>query len=88
VSRPYASQAGPASGSDLLHRVRYQNNLPDIPFDAKFIRYPFDPHRFIQFKSTSLEKNFKWDIPTEQDLGVHIDLINQDYNRPNLERKR
>ena len=26
-------------------------------------------------------KNFKWDILNEQDLGVRIDLINQDYNR-------
>lgn len=66
---------------DLQCRIKYQNKLPDIPFDPKFINYPFDPNRFIEYKSTTLEKNYKWDILNEQDLGVRIDLINQDYNR-------
>lgn len=26
-------------------RVKYCNSLPDIPFDPKFITYPFDQHR-------------------------------------------
>lgn len=73
--------SGQSSGTDIACRIKYQNNLPDIPFDAKFISYPFDANRFIQFNSTTLEKNFKWDILNEQDLGVRIDLINQDYNR-------
>lgn len=68
-------------GSDLVCRIKYQNNLPDIPFDPKSIIYPFDANRYIQFKSTTLEKNYKWDILNEQDLGVRIDLINQDYLR-------
>jgi len=25
--------------------VKYNNALPDIPFDAKFITYPFDANR-------------------------------------------
>ncbi len=73
--------ASASSSSDLICRIKYQNKLPDIPFDPKFISYPFDPNRFIQFNSTSLEKNFKWDILNEQDLGVRIDLISQDYNQ-------
>ncbi len=68
-------------GSEPLCRIKYQNNLPDIPFDPKSIVYPFNPTRFVQYNSTSLEKQFKWDILNEQDLGVRIDLINQDYNR-------
>ncbi len=27
-------------------RVKYANSLPDIPFDPKFITYPFDQHRY------------------------------------------
>ncbi len=78
------SSGHPISGpglTDLACRIKFQNNLPDIPFDPKFISYPFDSNRFIQFNSTTLEKNFKWDILNEQDLGVRIDLINQEYNR-------
>ena len=62
--------------SDLICRIKYCNNLPDIPFDPKFITYPFDSNRFVQYKPTSLEKNYKHDLLTEHDLGVEIDLIN------------
>ncbi|KFM68346.1 RNA polymerase II-associated factor 1-like protein, partial [Stegodyphus mimosarum] len=30
--------------SDLVCRVKYCNTLPDIPFDPKFITYPFLPN--------------------------------------------
>lgn len=33
-------------------------------------------YRFIQYKPTSLERSFKYDLLTEHDLGVTIDLIN------------
>jgi len=56
--------------------VKYTNTLPDIPFDAKFIAYPFEANRFIQYKPTSLERNYKHELLTEPDLGVTIDLIN------------
>ncbi len=69
------------TGTDLAFKIKYQNNLPDIPFDPKSIKYPFNASRFIQYNSTTLEKNYKWDILNEQDLGVRIDLINQDYNK-------
>ena len=45
------------------------------------ILYPADTdilYRFIQYKPTSLERTFKYDLLTEHDLGVTIDLINPD----------
>jgi len=62
----------------LLCKVKYANTLPDIPFDPKFISYPFEANRFVQYNQTSLESNFKYDLLTEHDLGVTIDLINPD----------
>ncbi|GAB0093729.1 RNA polymerase II-associated factor 1 homolog [Sergentomyia squamirostris] len=64
--------------SELICRVKYSNNLPDIAFDLKFITYPFENERFIQYNPTSLERNYKYDVLTEHDLGVTIDLINRD----------
>ncbi|XP_049778651.1 RNA polymerase II-associated factor 1 homolog [Schistocerca cancellata] len=64
--------------SELVCRVKYCNTLPDIPFDPKFITYPFESIRFIQYNPTSLERNYKYEVLTEHDLGVHIDLINKD----------
>lgn len=70
----------------MVCRVKYCNSLPDIPFDPKFITYPFDQNRFVQYKATSLEKQHKHDLLTEPDLGVTIDLINPDTYRidPNV----
>ncbi|XP_017756091.1 PREDICTED: RNA polymerase II-associated factor 1 homolog isoform X1 [Eufriesea mexicana] len=64
--------------SELICRVKYCNTLPDIPFDPKFITYPFESTRFIQYNPTSLERNYKYEVLTEHDLGVEIDLINKD----------
>ncbi|NXB23212.1 PAF1 factor, partial [Rhagologus leucostigma] len=64
--------------SGVVCRVKFCNSLPDIPFDPKFITYPFDQSRFVQYKATSLEKQHKHDLLTEPDLGVTIDLINPD----------
>jgi RNA polymerase II-associated factor 1 len=35
-------------------------------------------HRFIQYKTTSLERSYKFEILADNDLGVKIDLINKD----------
>lgn len=64
--------------SDIICRVKYSNTLPDIPFDLKFLTYPFESDRFIQYNPTSLERNYKFEVLTEHDLGVTIDLINRD----------
>ena len=37
--------AGDRKTADLVCRVKYCNTLPDIPFDPKFILYPFDTNR-------------------------------------------
>ncbi|EEB13473.1 RNA polymerase-associated protein, putative [Pediculus humanus corporis] len=67
--------------TELVCRIKYCNTLPDIPFDPKFIQYPFDAARFISYKPTTLERNYKYEVLTEHDLGVTIDLINKDaYN--------
>ncbi|XP_050428616.1 RNA polymerase II-associated factor 1 homolog [Adelges cooleyi] len=64
--------------SDLVCRVKYCNTLPDIPFDLKFLSYPFQPTRFIQYNPTSLERSYKFEILADHDLGLNIDLVNKD----------
>ena len=48
-----------------------------LPFIAreKQLDY-FHRIRFVRYKPTSLEKNYRWDLLTEHDVGVEIDLIN------------
>ena len=44
--------------------------------------------RFYTYKPTSLERSFKYDLLTEHDLGVSIDLINPDTYKIDLNGKR
>lgn len=62
----------------MVCRVKYCNTLPDIPFDPKFILYPFDPKRFILYQPTTLERNYKYEVLTEHDGGVMIDMVDRD----------
>lgn len=61
--------------SDLLTKPRYTNTLPDLTFDTKFIAYPFDHNRFVTYSTTSLERNYMYDVLTEPDLGVDVELV-------------
>lgn len=41
-------------------------------------------YRFIEYNPTSLERNYKYEVLTEHDLGVTIDLINKDQYAPDF----
>lgn len=59
----------------VCHDMKFQSALPTIPLDAKLLAYPLDLQRFVPYRTTTLEKNHKFDLLTESDLGIHIDLI-------------
>lgn len=61
--------------NSLFVKVKYNNTLPDIPFDPKFLVNPLSLSRFVDYKTTSLEQNSKHELLTPMDLGVDIDLI-------------
>lgn len=56
-------------------KVKFNNTLPDIPFDPKFIINPLNINRFVEYETTSLEHDLKHELITPTDLGVDIDLI-------------
>ena len=81
------SQQPEKKQSEFLCKVKYYNNLPDIPLEPKLLQYPFDPLRFVKYSSTSLEKNYKHVIHTEPDVGITIDLIDTSVYKPPATRK-
>eukprot|EP00697_Spironema_sp_BW2_P014713 gnl/Spiro4/5240_TR2646_c0_g1_i1.p1 gnl/Spiro4/5240_TR2646_c0_g1~~gnl/Spiro4/5240_TR2646_c0_g1_i1.p1 ORF type:complete len:380 (-),score=114.08 gnl/Spiro4/5240_TR2646_c0_g1_i1:14-1153(-) len=76
-----AEQNG-TSSKDFLCKMKFRNNLPDIPFDPKLLQYPFDPNRFVRYTPTTLEQNYQHALLTEEDLGIHFDLTDRDAYRP------
>jgi RNA polymerase II-associated factor 1 len=78
-----ATNAQPSTPvSEFICKFKYLNTLPDIPFDPKFLNYPFDDLRFAKYVTTSLEKNYKYQLHTESDMGIPIDLIEPNAYKP------
>lgn len=71
----HSSVSKPTVASSLYVKVKFNNTLPDIPFDPKFIVNPLDISRYVNYETTSLEQNSKHELLTPMDLGVDIDLI-------------
>ena len=76
--------------------MTFNNNLPDIPFDAKFLQYPFPADRFVAYQEdTSIEEKSAPIIYTEGKLclkgigrngGVGVDLFDwQHYNSESVQ---
>ncbi|KAF2074485.1 hypothetical protein CYY_004190 [Polysphondylium violaceum] len=61
--------------SDYQCKLKFQNTLPDVPFDPKFILVPSEFNKYTQYKTTSLERNYKYPLHTDAQLGIPIDLI-------------
>uniref|UniRef100_A0A915EU65 RNA polymerase II-associated factor 1 homolog n=1 Tax=Ditylenchus dipsaci TaxID=166011 RepID=A0A915EU65_9BILA len=73
-SKPRERQ--PADRVDFICKAKYSNTLPDLPFEPKFLQCPFvSLNRFVKYRPTTLEKNYKYELLTESDLNVKIDLI-------------
>ncbi|KAK5576063.1 hypothetical protein RB653_007201 [Dictyostelium firmibasis] len=69
--------------SEFQCKLKFQNSLPEIPFEPKFLKLPSDFQRFTQYKTTSLERQYKHPLLTEPQLGIPIDLIDPSiYNTP------
>ncbi|KAN0043342.1 hypothetical protein ACTA71_010990 [Dictyostelium dimigraforme] len=69
--------------SEFQCKLKFQNSLPEIPFEPKFLKLSSDFQRFTQYKTTSLERQYKHPLLTEPQLGIPIDLIDPSvYNTP------
>lgn len=61
--------------NEFLCRLKYRNTLPAIPIEPKFLRYGFDIQRFTNFTSTTLEKNYIFDLNADLVTCNPIDLV-------------
>ncbi|KAG2379638.1 hypothetical protein C9374_006755 [Naegleria lovaniensis] len=64
--------------SAFLCNMRFQTGLPQIQLDPVILEYPVedDLSKLIEYNTTSLEKNHKFELLTETTMGVNINLIN------------
>eukprot|EP01091_Cochliopodium_minus_P015387 TRINITY_DN5464_c0_g1_i2.p1 TRINITY_DN5464_c0_g1~~TRINITY_DN5464_c0_g1_i2.p1 ORF type:complete len:268 (+),score=61.95 TRINITY_DN5464_c0_g1_i2:159-962(+) len=60
---------------EYLCKIKFQNRLPDPPLGPKYLQIDNDLKRFIDYKPTHLEQNFKYSIITGPTLGIPIDFV-------------
>ena len=67
-------------GSDFICLPQFHNSLPNAPSGPylKNIELSHRYHDFSQYKTSSLEKNFIWQPHFGPDLGLRLDLVDQE----------
>ncbi|CDW58657.1 RNA polymerase II associated factor 1 [Trichuris trichiura] len=71
----YSRNAGENASEHFVWPVKFGNTLPDVPFEAKFLPIPRNLNRYVGYKITNLERSFKYDVITDKDPPVLIDLV-------------
>jgi len=77
-----AASASGSKRSEFICRTKFRNALPDVPYDAKCLELPFETERFVQYSTTTLERQHRHQLYTELDLGIPIDLIDPNAYKP------
>jgi RNA polymerase II-associated factor 1 len=79
-SKPSSSSSSSSSSSDFQHVVKYRNELPYPPSGPFFktfgLSHPFED--FAKYRISTLEKNFIWQPHFGTDVGLRLDLVDQD----------
>ncbi|CAP39764.2 Protein CBG23232 [Caenorhabditis briggsae] len=85
-----AKRIEPPRKVDFMLKPRFTNNVPDVPFDAKFMPCPFVPlsryinqfeflkryfSRFVEYKPSTVDRDCKHAIICDDDMGLSVDLI-------------
>ncbi|CAM9385193.1 unnamed protein product, partial [Choristocarpus tenellus] len=60
---------------EFLCTIKFRNQLPDPPLGPHFLNIPMDLDKYVHYSPTTLERNYKWQLHCERDLGVDINLI-------------
>lgn len=76
---PLAKRGLTPAGSDFVAECKWLNKLPSPPHSSKMLIYPFESDRFVKYKQpSSLETTHRFDLHTELDLGLDLDLTDVD----------
>lgn len=67
--------AGVKKHSEFLCDLKYKNVLPPIPFEPKFLRYPFPSDRWSRYRLSSLDQHYEYGVHIQPSIGPDLHLI-------------
>eukprot|EP00873_Tetraselmis_striata_P034346 jgi/Tetstr1/454610/TSEL_041502.t2 len=59
----------------FICNIKFRNNLPEIPADPRLLVSGTDAQQLSEFCLTSMERDPKWEVLFEPDLGIPISLL-------------
>jgi len=73
---PFKKKVDERDDKGFVTPLTFMNKLPDLPFEPKFLKVPLSTNRFTEYKmGNTLEKNYKYEMLPDVDVGVSLDLI-------------
>lgn len=60
---------------NLVVKSRYRTSIPPVPIEPKFLKFDFDPNRFIRYRPSQVESKYKFNILVDTRVNVPVDLI-------------
>jgi hypothetical protein len=70
-----ANDTRKASGTEFICKLKYLNNLPEVPVDAKLLTLPLAPSRYVPYRMTSLERHHTYELPFHPKDLLELDLV-------------
>ena len=64
--------------TDFICKMKFFNTLPDIPSEPKLLNIALPVETFAEYKTTSLQRDFRHDLIVRNDLSLGIDMIDPD----------
>lgn len=48
--------------TEFLCTIKFRNSLPDPPLGPHFLEVPLDLDKYVKYKPTTLESDYKWKV--------------------------
>lgn len=48
--------------TEFLCTIKFRNSLPDPPLGPHFLEVPLDLDKYVKYKPTTLEHDYKWKV--------------------------
>ena len=52
--------------TEFLCTIKFRNSLPDPPLGPHFLEVPLDLEKYVKYKPTTLESDYKWKVRVYQ----------------------
>ena len=69
--------------SEFALDLTFSNQLPELPLKPKLLAIPFHKEKLGSYKQTKIEKNYKFPLLVEPDLGLNVNLVDRNAYRVN-----